>query len=914
MFYRIILIPAIVVLVSLLISSPLLAQSQQNAIRLHKEAMALREKARSNEDLKEAVQKYEEALAIFRNIGDSKNTGFVYNDLGIIYADWGQYPKAVEHFEKSLELFPKFGDLKSAGLAQNNLGVVHKYLGQYEKAVECYEKSLELSRKTHDVKTEGMALNNLGEVNRERGQYEKAVEYYGNSLGLFRRLGDVNREAMILNNLGAVYWSWGQYQRAVDHFQNSLELKRKSGDLKGEGGTLHNLGKVYADRGEYGIALANFQKCLEIYLKMGLPSQVAKRAIGHLYLDKGEFKMAEPFVKESGSNELAARFHLVKSDFVAAEAFYDIIRQSAERNRNADALFIGYTGLGLACEGRENNSSASAHFRRAIEHTEELRAGLREAERWEFYSVRVGGFYRTAPYEGLARVHAKMNQPVEALKNSEYTKARVFAEGLSRRSERGVIDVPKRIISTDSELNEQLAGLTKSLQKGYEKQNKEIVTALEPQVKQAKTKLAAHIDTLRKQYPFFAATKYPEPMDLSLTALRADEWTLAYDVTDPGLIIYLTKGKELKKALFKPIPRKKVDDLVKKFRQPFEDVTTQNMAQKLRDFDFAAGKQLADLLLSDVLPEIPNGAPLIVVPDDSLGAVPFEMLVLNQGASVADNKGRPNTTGAEFLGDRNPISYYQSITALTLARNFGKQKGAEAKRLVMSDPIFDSQDQRLKDLAAQKKQTLIKALPQQLMSIKQENKLEFLRLPATGDLGKALKDMDPAHTELCMGFEASKPALFKKPLDKYGSVVFATHGYFGKELAGIQEPVLVLTLLDQPKDRDGFLRLSEVMGLKLNADIVALTACQTGLGRQISGEGTMGMGRAFQYAGAKSVLMSLWSVSEASSVKLVESFFKHMKAGKSKLEALKQARDEIRKAGYDHPFYWAPFILVGEVQ
>lgn len=123
----------------------------------------------------------------------------------------------------------------------------------------------------------------------------------------------------------------------------------------------------------------------------------------------------------------------------------------------------------------------------------------------------------------------------------------------------------------------------------------------------------------------------------------------------------------------------------------------------------------------------------------------------------------------------------------------------------------------------------------------------------------------------------------------------------------------MLTLVNQPQGKDGFLRLSEVMGLKLNADIVALTACQTGLGKHISGEGTMGMGRAFQYAGAKSVLMSLWSVSEKASVDLVGNFFKHLKEGKNKLEALRLARQEIRQAGYDHPFFWSPFILVGEV-
>jgi CHAT domain-containing protein len=122
-----------------------------------------------------------------------------------------------------------------------------------------------------------------------------------------------------------------------------------------------------------------------------------------------------------------------------------------------------------------------------------------------------------------------------------------------------------------------------------------------------------------------------------------------------------------------------------------------------------------------------------------------------------------------------------------------------------------------------------------------------------------------------------------------------------------------LTLLEERGNEDGFLRLSEVTGLRLNCDIAALTACQTGLGRNISGEGTMGMGRAFQYAGAKSVLMSLWTVAETSSVQLVESFFKYIKEGKTKLEALKLAREEIRKAGYDHPFFWAPFILVGEI-
>lgn len=232
----------------------------------------------------------------------------------------------------------------------------------------------------------------------------------------------------------------------------------------------------------------------------------------------------------------------------------------------------------------------------------------------------------------------------------------------------------------------------------------------------------------------------------------------------------------------------------------------------------------------------------------------------------------------------------------------------------MVDPVFSADDPRLVNVAKQERDKLLANLPTDLtMSIQTESGLTFPRLPLTAQLGESLKSDAAQQIDLYEGLNVKKTVLLNKDLTVYKSLVFATHGYFGKDLPGIQEPVLVMSLLDQPKGQDGFLRLSEVMGLKLNCDIAALTACQTGLGRHISGEGTMGMGRAFQYTGARSVLMSLWSVSETASVNLVESFFKHLKEGKTKLESLRLARDEIRKAGYDHPFYWAPFILVGEV-
>jgi TPR repeat protein len=293
------------------------------------------------------------------------------------------------------------------------------------------------------------------------------------------------------------------------------------------------------------------------------------------------------------------------------------------------------------------------------------------------------------------------------------------------------------------------------------------------------------------------------------------------------------------------------------------------------------------------------------------------MLPLTASGEVKTDKEIPYVSGAKFLDDRNPVSYSQSITALTLARTFGSKKSKANKVLVLADPVFEMKDARAntgpkKTVMANAKTEAFKSLMVAMQDGKQGT-VTFPRLPMTEELAEGIKGIYKSKSEILTGMDAAKDSFINKiapKLENYDKVIFATHGYYGSDIPIIQEPVLVLTLV--PPGTDGYLKMSEVMGLKMNADVVALTACQTGLGKRISGEGTMGMGRAFQYAGAKSVLMSMWSVSEESSVKLVESFFKHLETGKSKIEALQLARRDIRKAGFDHPFFWSSFILAGE--
>ena len=867
-----------------------------------------------------AVEYYERSLAIFRKLGNPGGEGAALSNLGLVYTDWRQYSKAVEYFEKSLAIKTKSGDVRGEGITLGNLGNVCADSGQYSRAVEYYEKSLEIAGKLADLGGRGAALNNLGNVYADWGQYSKAVEYYEKSLEIARKLGDVRGEGATLNNVGLVHAAWGQTLKAVEYYERSLAIKTKLGDVRGQGTTLMNLGSVYVQRGEYEKALANFQTGLTKSEEIGVPPGWPKKLMGDLYLDMGDAEKAEPLLTEAGHNSSLGRLHLVKSDYQGARDYYEKLLQSAERNRDVGDLFTAYTGLGTAYEGLGDNKKAEEYFLKAVNLTEDLRSSLPKAQRETFFDVRINGFLRTAPYDGLARVRVRMNRPLEAFKDSEHTKSRIFAEAMSKWSESTSFDIPADVLTKDRELNDQLAALKKERQEAYEKSNQEVLSVIEPQVMEREHEFEVHVKMLRDRYPLFAATKYPQPMDMDQIALKPNEWVLAYHVTDPGIIIYLTRGKEIVKALFKPIPRDNLDNLVLTFRKPLEIVPGRdNFDEKLKSFDLASGKKLSDLLLSDVLESLPNHVPVLVVPDDSLGVLPFEMLVLNEKGTIKTDKDLPYVSGAEFFGDRNLISYSQSVTALTLSRIHAKAKGTQTGLLAIADPVFHERDERTtkapkKDAPKGVMASLYKHLG--LMAGEgsdQMGGLKFLRLSLTGELAEALAAIDKKGSYICTGFDASKSNFLDKiapQLNHYDEVVFATHGYFGKDLPGIMEPVLVLTLV--PPGTDGFLRMTEVMGLNMNADIVALTACQTGLGKRTAGEGTMGMGRAFQYTGAKSVLMSLWSVSEVASVDLVKSFFRNLKEGKGKSGALASARTELRSKGFDHPFFWAGFILVGE--
>jgi CHAT domain-containing protein len=309
------------------------------------------------------------------------------------------------------------------------------------------------------------------------------------------------------------------------------------------------------------------------------------------------------------------------------------------------------------------------------------------------------------------------------------------------------------------------------------------------------------------------------------------------------------------------------------------------------------------LLPGPVRPNIEAAKTIIVIPDDVLFLLPFEML----------------SSHGQYLLVAKPTEYFPSSAALRLARtSIHTTEGWQEMLLGIADPITSTDDPRY--LVVNVRTTISsQARPEEPPGgsgsldriVSRGFSLE--RLPATADEVQGIAKLFPStppRTEIRMGMDATKEGLLRTDLGRYRFIHFATHGLLPVE-SGIKEPALVLSYEGERKD-DMLLTLSEILRLKLRADMVVLSACNTGSGKVTRAEGVASLGSAFLAAGASSVMVSLWQVSDSSTALLMEEFYSNLVSGKSKSAALAAARQTLISKGYDSPFFWAPFVLTGE--
>jgi CHAT domain-containing protein len=334
------------------------------------------------------------------------------------------------------------------------------------------------------------------------------------------------------------------------------------------------------------------------------------------------------------------------------------------------------------------------------------------------------------------------------------------------------------------------------------------------------------------------------------------------------------------------------------------------------------GQELYDLLLAKPLATVSPGEQVILVPDGILGALPFEALVMAAGLDAETSI---------FVGDQRVLRYSPSATVLAQQRG-RPEKATTRPLLALGNPLYQREEPPQAEKKKKPEKTETAAMPEQTeapdRSIlathaawgattrgKTGNQgMIFSPLPETEALVQGIAQVflvEPIPPDILLGRQANETQLRQSPLQDYRYLHFATHADLTDKVQGRLEPFILLGQSGNKTPDDGFLTLSEILDLDLGAQMVVLDHGRAGRGGAMEGEGVISLARAFQYAGARSVLVSLWEAKPEVAQEFLIKFYGHLKAGKSSSEALRLARFDIRMQ-YPDPVFWAGFVLYGE--
>ena len=803
----------------------------------------------------EALEQQQKCLRIYGEINEKDGLAGSLNHIGIIYRLQGNYPQALEQYQKSLKIFEEAGSKIGIAHVLNNTGAVLELQGNYAEALEQYQRSLELYRSIGDTADIAITLGNIGNIHQELGNYPQALEQFQKSLKLHEEVGSKVGIARMLNNIGAVHQELGNYTGALEQFQKSLKIHEEIGSKIGIAGGFNSIGGIYSSQGDYVLALEQFQKSLKISEEAGDKATTAStlKDIGEVYLRQDDNNRALQFAERAAdlATQIGSPGVLGEAHTIAGKAYFTLNRFNEARRS----------------------------FDQAIAVIETLRANIAggEQEQAQFFESRI------SPYHAMVELLISQNKPGEALVYAERAKARVLLDVLSG----GRVNVTKSMTNSEIEqerkLRNQLVSLNTRIY--HEKQRGGIdldrLHQLEPQLEKARLDYEAFETNLYGAHPELKTQRgQTPPLGLDQTGtLLPDGMTalLEFVVTEKKTYLFVLSKTASVKVFPLEIKQTELKDKVERFRQMLSTVDS-------RFSETAHG--LYDLLLKPAADEIAGKTRLVVVPDGSLWELPFQAL---------------QTPRDRYLIDDYAISYVPSLTVLReiiQASHTKEARSAAPTLLAMGNPALGTQTT-----------TRVKAI---LM----DEKLD--PLPEAEQQVRALEKIyGPARSRIYLGPEAREER-FKSEAKDFRILHLATHGILND-----RSPMYSHLLLAQSGEvgkEDGILEAWELMKMEWKADLVVLSACETARGRVGKGEGMIGMTWALFVAGVPTTVVSQWKVQSGSTAELMVEFHRQLKTRRTAPSARYDAAKALQAAAlklkrdsrYQHPFYWAGFVVVGD--
>lgn len=850
---------------------------------------------------RKSLDYYDRALVQWRSLNDTYSETLTLLNLGAAYAMLGEARRALAVYDHALQYWQKLGNRLRIADALQNIGGGYEILGKWQNALEHYDRALMLYQAIGNQRGEAKSLNSLGFIYEQLGESRKALEYYGRSLSWWRKIGDRNEEAWTLMNLGYVYARINESQKALEYYRESLRLRQDGKDRYGEGHVLLGIGDLLAPS-EPRQALDYYDRALPLLraAEDRWREAIVLRGLGMTYISLGDLPRGESYLNQA----------------------LELFRQVGNRSGEAQTLY------GLARLERERGDFAAAlrGIEPAIAVAESVRADVGSRQLRTSYFASAQKFYELK-IDVLMRMHEA--HPAEgfdalAVQTSEHARARSLLDLLveSRVDLRQGVD--EALLERERGLTEQIsAKATRQLQLNANSPQmaalKEEISALENEFEQVQA-------AIRKASPHYSSLVQPPPQTLEEIQQQLDDDTilLEYKLGEERSWLWVITNRMLKS--YELPKRELIETVATQFHQrltarsfAISGETPLQRRRRIAEADAAlpqAARRLSALLLGPVA-QLANKR-LVIVPDGALHQIPFAALP----ERVKRRDGAPSMTP---LIVNHEIVILPSASAIATHRRELEGRPIAPKLLaVLADPVFDLEDARTRrsesdaTMEAQEPPSTGQAASRDIEHLPEDAAGDFARklprLPFTRQEADRILSLVPdSATFKATGFKASRATALNPELGHYRYLHFATHGLLDSERPGLS--ALVLSLVDESGlPQNGFLRVNDIYNLKLPAELVVLSACRTGLGKDVKGEGLIGLTRGFMYAGAARVVVSLWSVNDQATSELMVRFYqKILRENQSPTAALRGAQLEMwRQRQWRAPYYWATFVLQGE--
>ncbi|MFQ6093694.1 MAG: CHAT domain-containing protein, partial [bacterium] len=686
------------------------------------------------------------------------------------------------------------------------------------------------------------------------GDLARALEYQKKALELHTELDIKASQAIDLGSMAVVYRSLGNLPEALQCLRESLELNRALKARSYEAKDLKNMGGIYRELGDLSVSLEYCTQALKLYRELGNRVREAEtlNETGLVHLESHDYPEALKYFRES--LKIAEEIHIPEPIWRCRKNIGDVY---AQMNQFGDAL---------------------QSYRSSIEAIEGVRKKL-ELEEFKTSYMQT----KMEVYEQTVGLLIQMDRKFEAFQYVERAKARALLEMLIESKIDVYQGVDAELLDREREIFIKISSIQTDLQNPdiTEEDREDLIRSLREQ----EESLEYLRLELRRENPQYADLRYPEPYSLEEIQREVlpdgDTVLLEYLLGEARSYLWIVSKTGLE-VLSLP-PREEIERGVKRVLSIISQPPTQRTFYDL-------SHRLYNMLVPPDETNLSGVRNLIIVPDGILFYLPFEALV--------QSKVRGPKVKVSFLGESFDVSYAPSASTLALILKERLKREGQMELLIFGDPDYGEE--------------AIGGLTRESVTKSLYDRYHFPRLRFSGQEAKAIASLYPEEkVRVFLRAQAREEEIKKEELEGYRILHFATHGVLDEVVPRRSGVVLAL---DEDPVEDGFLQIHEIFNLRLGADIVVLSACQTGLGKLVRGEGMLGLSRAFFYAGASSILASLWSVNDRSTAQLMTHFHQNLKDGMEKREALRKAKLTLLSEGgrLAHPYYWAPFILMGD--